>query len=279
MQNDSLRSFKIDVETDSTIASSVESDMQGLTQVTQALGQTMQVFAPLVQEGAMPLDAAKQIMLSVARRAKLGLAVEDAIEAMHQPPPKQPDPPPPDSAPQVAQIKAQSDAQITQVKLAADAQVKQAEAALKDQAEQRELAFKAQMEQVNKQHEYQLEQLRTEAENLRTATQLETQRQIADANNATQLRIAELSQNHAMALQQAKSQSDQAIAQIKSESDQKLAQLKAIAPPSTDAAPKAADYKQAESDGHIQVLTELVKQMSRPKRVVRDSSGAITGVE
>ena len=276
MRNDSLREFKVTVETDSTIASSVESDMQSLSQVVTALGQTMQVFAPLIQEGALPLEAGKQILLSVARRAKLGLAVEDALEAMHQPPPKQPDPPPPDHSVPVAQIQAQTEQQLAQFKAQSDAQMKQMDLQMKDQAAQRELQFKAAMDQVQKDHERQLEQIRTEAENLRTATQLETQRQIADASNATQLQIAELAENNKREMLSLKTEADTQLETLKGGNAKDLASMKVA---STDAAPKAADYKAVESDGHIQVLTELVKQMSRPKKVVRDANGSITGVE
>ena len=279
LRNDAIRDFKVDVETDSTVAASIESDMQSLSQVVTALGQTMSVFAPLIQEGALPLDAGKQIILAVCRRAKLGLAVEDAIEKMQQPPPKQPDPPPPDSSPQVAQIKAQSDQALTQVKEQSENQRRQMELQFTDQAKQREQAIEAQLNAAKRDHELQMEQVRTNAENLRTATQLETQRQIADANNATQLRIAQMAQDHAASLQSQKLQSDQAVASIKAESEQKLAQLTTVAQASTDRAPEAADYKAVESDSHIAAIKELVTAVTKPKRIVRDSAGNITGLE
>ena len=276
MRNDSLREYKVTVETDSTIAASVESDMQSLSQVVTALGQTMSVFAPLIQEGALPLEAGKQILLSVARRAKLGLAVEDALEAMHQPPPKQPDPPPPDHSVPVAQIQADTEQKLAQFKAQPDAQVRQMDLAAKDQAAQRELQFKAALDQVQKDHERQLEQIRIESENLRTATELETQRQIADAANATQLQIAQLAEDNKRAMLSLKAEADTQLETLKGGNAKDLASMKVA---STDAAPKAADYKAVESDAHVQVLTELVKQISRPKKVVRDANGAITGVE
>ena len=87
IRDDRLRSYKIDVETDSTVAGSLEGDMQGLSEVVTAIGGAMQVFAPLVQGGFMPVEAAKEIVLSITRRAKMGISVEDALEKIQQPPP------------------------------------------------------------------------------------------------------------------------------------------------------------------------------------------------
>jgi hypothetical protein len=286
LRNDALRGFKVDVETDSTVAASVEGDMDSLSKVVGAVGQAMQIFGPLVQEGVMPLDAMKQIVLATCRRAKMGLAVEDSIEAMQQPPPKQPEPPPPDNSPQVAQIKAQSDQQIAQLQQQSDQQREQMKAQLDDQAAQRELQFKAMMDERQKAHDQQMAALTTQAENLRAATQLETQRQIADALNATNLQIAGLNAQHKADMQQQQqahesnmaamsAENDQKLASTKAESDQKLATM---APPSIDSAPKAADYKAVESDGAA-AIKQLVSVMSKPKRVIRDENGKITGVE
>jgi hypothetical protein len=286
LRNDALREFKVDVETDSTVAASVESDMQSLSQVITALGQTMSVFGPLVQEGVMPLDAAKQIILAMARRAKLGLPVEDSIEAMTQPPPKQPDPAPPDHSMEVAQVKAQSDGQIKQMEIQANSQREQMTAQAKQQSEQADLQFKAMMDERQKAFDAQMEQMRIQAENLRAATQLETQRQIADSGNQTQLMIAELAakqkaematqqQAHDQSMAAMKSEHEQSMQSMKAENDQKLATM---APPSTDKAPTAADYKAEESDSS-KAITQLIAVMSKPKKVIRDENGKISGVE
>jgi hypothetical protein len=286
LRNDAMREFKVDVETDSTVAASVEGDMDSLSKVTTAIGQTMAIFMPLVQDGVMSLDAAKQIVLQVCRRSKMGLAVEDAVEAMQQPAPKQPDPPPPDNSPQVAQIKAQSDQQLEQMRVQAGQQTTQLTEQMKQQAAQAEMQFKAAMDERAKAHEQQMEALRVQAENLRAASQLETQRQIADANNQTNLQIAQLSaqhkadmqtqqQNHDASMAAMTQQHEQGMANIKAESDQKLATM---APPSTDKAPTAADYKSEESDAS-KAITQLVAVMSKPKKIIRDENGKISGVE
>ena len=92
MRSDMARTFRVDVETDSMVASTIESDMQALGQVVQALGGFWQTAAPMMQAGALPVESVKAITQAICRRAKLGTEVEDAIDKMQQPQPPQPDP-------------------------------------------------------------------------------------------------------------------------------------------------------------------------------------------
>ena len=92
MRSDMARTFRVDVETDSMVASTIESDMQALGQVVQALSGFWQVAAPMMQAGALPAESVKAITQAICRRAKLGTEVEDAIDKMQQPQPPQPDP-------------------------------------------------------------------------------------------------------------------------------------------------------------------------------------------
>ena len=92
LRDDMARQYRIDVETDSTVQASIQSDMQGLSQVLQGLGSFWQMAAPMVQASVLPVDAVKAISLAICRRARLGLEVEDAIDKMQPPPPPQPNP-------------------------------------------------------------------------------------------------------------------------------------------------------------------------------------------
>lgn len=125
LRDDKQRTFKVDIETDSTVAASVESDMQGLRDVLTALSQTMQGLGPAVQMGALPVDALKEILMTITRRAKMGNAVEDALDKIKQPPPPQQEKQQPDNSLQVEQIKQQGEAQRHQQSLQADMQKEQ----------------------------------------------------------------------------------------------------------------------------------------------------------
>lgn len=120
MRDDSLRSFRIDVETDSTIQQELSENQQAFAQGIQAITGFMSAVAPAVQSGAFPIDAAKAIIMAWARRSRLGREVEDALEQI-----KAPNPPPQaqDNSAQVEQMKAQQAMQMKQVEMQHDAQM------------------------------------------------------------------------------------------------------------------------------------------------------------
>lgn len=82
IRSDAYRSFRIDIETDSTIASQLDTDKKEITELMTGLGGFMQNFAPAMQSGFIPAEVAKTLFLSLIRKFKLGNDVEDAIESM-----------------------------------------------------------------------------------------------------------------------------------------------------------------------------------------------------
>ena len=284
MRNNVLRTFRVDVETDSTVAATLDADMEGMTQVLGAVTQTMQGLAPLVAGGAMPYEAAKELVMSVIRRARLGSAVEDAFDKIHQP---QPNPPPPDPSMQVAQVKAESDQKIAAMKAQAEAQntalehqviaqTEQAKVQLENAKTQAQLQMQAQLEDARKQHEAALKQMQIDAESQSQAMALETQRMIADADNQTKLQIAAMTQEHQRVMQSAQQQHEAQMAQINA----------ALAPKpvagedgeSSQKAPTAAEYKPVEHD-LIPLMAQMAFSLGKPKKVIRDADGKISGVE
>jgi len=145
MRSDAMRQYRVDIETDSTVADTINRDMQGLAEV---LGQVSQILGSVAS--GLPMDVAKTIALAVVRRARMGSAVEDAIEALQQPPPQQP---PPDNSLQVAQVHAENKTQIAQIQ----EQTKQQLAELKQHAEDQRLQFLEQMKAAREQHAVELD--------------------------------------------------------------------------------------------------------------------------
>ena len=88
LRQDGLRQYRIDIETDSTVKDALQADMMGLAEVTEAIGQLMAGAAPAVQAGLLPVEVPKEVALAIARRARLGTAVEDALQTIEQPPPQ-----------------------------------------------------------------------------------------------------------------------------------------------------------------------------------------------
>lgn len=287
MRSEKRRQFKIDVETDSTIAGTLSSDMTGLSQVLTAISEAMQELAPMVEEGVLPVDAAKEIIMTVIRRARMGLAVEDAFDKLQAPKPK-PDPEQikAQAGTQQAQVKAQADIQVAREKGQIDIQVAQAEQQAQEQQNQQEQALEAQratqdahlkmqLDAATKQHEQALEQMRLSNAQQIKESELMNQRLIADANNQTQLTIASLKQAHeaSMASQQQDHEKQMVALQPKSDGEGKEPEK------SEPEAPTAAEYSPQEDFkemfGHIK---EVIEHLARPKTVMRDDNGRIVGV-
>lgn len=164
MKDDATRTYRVDIETDSTLSATQDSDMAGLQQVMAGLAQLLQAFGPAVEKGAMDIGMLKELMLVVCRRAKMGTAVEDVISKMKQPPP----PPNPEAG------KLQAQQQIEQMKNQSMMQIEQMRAQMADQQAQRELALDQQRAQIDAQ----VEQAKQESQAQQNAHQnmLEQQR-------------------------------------------------------------------------------------------------------
>lgn len=87
LRNDLARSYRIDIETNSTIQPEAAEDQEAITKILQALGQTMQSFGPLVMQGVLPFKAAQDLLLFIARRYRYGDDLEESIQAMQPPQP------------------------------------------------------------------------------------------------------------------------------------------------------------------------------------------------
>lgn len=89
LKDDLQRSFRIDIETNSTIDAEATEDKQDMTEVLTAVSQFLSGVSPLVQSGVMPFDVAKQMLLVVVRKFRLGGDFEDALAKMKPPEPQQ----------------------------------------------------------------------------------------------------------------------------------------------------------------------------------------------
>jgi hypothetical protein len=87
LKNDVNRSYRIDIETNSTVEPEAVEDQKNIAEVMTALGQFLNGITPLVTSGAMPFQAAQSMMLAITRRFRFGSEIEDYIKAMKQPQP------------------------------------------------------------------------------------------------------------------------------------------------------------------------------------------------
>jgi hypothetical protein len=176
LKDNCARSFRIDIETDSTISQDAQMEQQQRLEFVNTIGQVLQQSAAIVQQ-APPLIApiAESIMFLV-RSYKVGRPTESAfqeaidkmVELSKQPPP--PPPKEPDSQVQVEQIKQQGQQQLEQVKAQNKAQTDMANISAQAQLENLKHANKMQLEQMQMKHDAEIENLKLQHSNMLQAS-------------------------------------------------------------------------------------------------------------
>lgn len=129
--------YRIDVESDSTVKADLSRQKAESAEFLTGAASYFQAVGPLVQEGAMPMDAAVEIFAANARLFNLGKSVEDTLDKMiTDAKAKAGQPAPPNPEQQKAEAEAKAREQEAQQKAAdrqADMQAKQQDAAAKAQ--------------------------------------------------------------------------------------------------------------------------------------------------
>lgn len=151
LANDLQRNYRIDVETNSTVDAEATEDKQNMGEFLNAIAQFMNGAAPLVQQGVLPFDAAKSILLAVTRRYRFGPEVEDDLKKMQAP---QPQGNGTDAKAKADLEAAQAEQKVKMEMLAMDKQLKEAETAAKLEELKRKGEFAA------AQHAMKLQELR-----------------------------------------------------------------------------------------------------------------------
>ena len=80
MKDDALRSYTIDIETDSTIAADEQMDKQGVAEFTAAMSQFLGQIFPIVQQQPAALAPLGKMMLWMSRKFRIARDAEDEIE-------------------------------------------------------------------------------------------------------------------------------------------------------------------------------------------------------
>jgi hypothetical protein len=136
LRDDAMRSFRIEIETDSTIAIDEQGDKQAATEFLTAMGNYMASSLPMAQQAPELLPMIAQGAIFLARRFRAGRQLESSIEqafqvlgqrAQQMATQPQPDP---------AMMKAEADVKAIEAKTAAqvDAMRTKTEAGLQMQA-------------------------------------------------------------------------------------------------------------------------------------------------
>ena len=160
LQNSVVRNYRIDIEANSTIEPEAAEDGQKLGEFLNAFAQFMNGIAPLVQQGYLPIEAGKEMLLAITRKYRFGEDVEESLKQITMPQQQG------DDKGKAAEQEAQAKIQQIQQKGQVEAQKGQMDLALKQlqlQQKQKEaemdMALKAQELQVKQQEIAMKEQL------------------------------------------------------------------------------------------------------------------------
>lgn len=82
LRDDKLRSYRIDIETDSTVQPDAESDKRNRIEFITAVTGFIEKVGPLAQSGLVPADVAKAMLSFAVRGFKVGRELEDALDAI-----------------------------------------------------------------------------------------------------------------------------------------------------------------------------------------------------
>lgn len=164
-RNDGIRNFRLDVETDSTIAADEQADKQAVTEFLGSVGQFLGQALPTGQQMPELIPMLGEMLMFGARRYRAGRSLESTIEqgiaalvqkaqaAAQQPP--QPDPKV-QAEQQKLQMQAEAQQQKTQGDLAAQQARAQADIAIGQAKAQGEM----QIEAMKAQHQMQLDEMK-----------------------------------------------------------------------------------------------------------------------
>jgi len=146
LRDDKLRSYKIDIETNSTIDAEAAQDKQDIAELLNAVSQFLNGVAPLIEKGVLPFEIAKEMLLSVSRRYTFGPQLEDALQMMKAPEPPE-EKPDPAEAQKLAQMEKQGEldaakGQMEMEVMKMELQIKKEEAQMQAQIRREEMAVK-----------------------------------------------------------------------------------------------------------------------------------------
>ncbi len=225
MSNDALRSYRIDIETDSTVAPDEQRDKEQAVEAVTALGQFMSLVAPLVQAGQMDQQVAAEAAKWFIRKFRMGRDLEDFLNQMGQKPPQPP-----------RDVEAEAKAAAVQQKAQTDLQIAQAEMQLEMQKHQQEMQMEIE--------KFQLE----------------------------------------MAMEKEKHQMEMQIAMIQATNQERRADEQSDAQVDATREVAGAEKGKKESEGKAamgtaQAIGKMAESIGRPRKVLRDSKGDISGMQ
>lgn len=165
LRDEMVLSYRVDVETDSTIQADEMQEKQDMTELMAGMSQFVATIGPAVQSGYLPVEVAKSLMLTAVRKFKAGGELEAAIENIQPPPPQQKQDDGSQAQLQMQQMQMQHEQQLKQADIQHEQALKSAELQNGQQVE----AIKAATAQAKIQSDERIAQLNAQVEQQRMA--------------------------------------------------------------------------------------------------------------
>jgi len=258
------RSFRIDIETDSTVQADQQQEEEARMQFLQAVGSFLQQAESAAGNPIM-MPLLGQMLAFGVRGFKIGRDLEGVIDetiekltkAAQNPPPA---PPNPDMMKvqmdgQIAQMKMQQEGQLETQRMQNDMKIEAMKAEMKRQSDAADAQAKAQLALVTAHIEAQREDAKAQIEQQQQSQQAMMDaafdRWKAELDARVKIEVAEIAAGATVTGQQIAAANDGAEGEAKPE-------------------PK---------DDHLEKLTALVSEIRKPRKVVRGGDGKIMGIE
>ena len=261
LRDDMQRAYRIDIETNSTIDVEATEDQKNISEMMQAIAQLLHGLGPLVESGTMPFGVAQSILLTVVRRFRFGVEVEDQIKQMQPPKPKD------DGKGQAEMAKLQADHQASMAEM---------------QQKQQQMQYDAALEQAKLQADKELAIISERAESQRKMSELQQEMAAETARLELQKRIEQMK----AAIQQ---QTEIRKAEIAAASQERIAAINAgvkLAEPGEEDSEPEEEKPDEMAQAVLQLSQMIAEQqqqlamlLTAPKRAVRDEKGRLVGVE
>jgi len=144
LQDDKLRDYSVSIETDSTIAVNEAERKEDTAQFFTSISALMKELMPAAQQGILPMEVAKQLLMYAAKQFDAGRDLQGALEQIGSQPPQQGQEQ--QGQDQGAQAQAQAAVQVAQMQMQVEQmkiEQKREEAQIDAQLKQAELQLKA----------------------------------------------------------------------------------------------------------------------------------------
>ncbi len=260
LQNESMRNFNIDIETDTLVQIDQQTEKSNRVEFLTSVSGFLEKVLPVGQQHPELVPLLGEMLLFGIRGFKIGRTIEGSFEQFvaqatqnekakaAQPP--QPPPPNPEM------IRAQTEAQNSQAKLQADQQTAQAD---------------MQMEHVKMQAEQQLAAQKLQFEQWKAQLDADTKIMIAEMSSKTSLKQSSMTINA----------NKDPLMEINDMGDEQPATslTELINTVNDNFAQMLAMQEQNFNSSQAQKHEELIAQLTRPKQIVRGADGRIVGVK